>query len=193
MDNWIHNLPIIWMVLFVFGATYLIAALIHLVVAALATGERARAFKAVSPGMLPPLGIIFGLFVVFTAAQVWNDNDRANAAINREASALRTVVILAASFPGEPQTRLGALIHATLKRPQTQEWPMMARGTATMNIAPRYHGRALQLTFSSSAQQHGPAKPPNMRPPPRLKARWKRVASASSSAYPKSIWSNGCV
>ena len=27
--------------------------------------------------MLPPLGIIFGLFVAFTAAQVWSDNDRA--------------------------------------------------------------------------------------------------------------------
>src|SRR5262245_45203027 len=28
-------------------------------------GERGRAFKAISPGMLPPLGIIFGLFVAF--------------------------------------------------------------------------------------------------------------------------------
>ena len=28
----------------------------------LAKGERGRAFKAISPGMLPPLGIIFGLF-----------------------------------------------------------------------------------------------------------------------------------
>jgi hypothetical protein len=41
-------------------------------------GERARAFKAISPGMLTPLGIIFGLFVVFTAAQLWQDDERAN-------------------------------------------------------------------------------------------------------------------
>jgi hypothetical protein len=26
--------------------------------------------------LLPPLGIIFGLFVVFTAAQVWTDNEK---------------------------------------------------------------------------------------------------------------------
>jgi hypothetical protein len=33
--------------------------------------ERARrAFKAISAGMLPPLGIVFGLFVAFIAAQV---------------------------------------------------------------------------------------------------------------------------
>jgi hypothetical protein len=53
--------------------------------------------------MLPPLGIIFSLFVAFTAVQVWNDNDRANAAVNREASALRAVVDLAATFPESPK------------------------------------------------------------------------------------------
>jgi hypothetical protein len=41
-------------------------------------GERARSFKATSAGMLSLLGIMFGLFVVFTAAQVWQDNERAN-------------------------------------------------------------------------------------------------------------------
>jgi hypothetical protein len=44
----------------------------------LAVGERACSFKAISAGMLSSLGIIFGLFVVFTAAQVWQDNERAN-------------------------------------------------------------------------------------------------------------------
>ena len=60
--------------------------------------------------MLPPLGIIFDLFVAFTAALVWNDNDRASAAVNREASALKAVVILAGSFPGEPEARLRNLV-----------------------------------------------------------------------------------
>jgi hypothetical protein len=59
----------------------------------------ARSFKAISPGMLPPASIIFGLFVAFNAAQVWTDNERAHRAVNRETSALRAVVILAASFP----------------------------------------------------------------------------------------------
>jgi hypothetical protein len=38
--------------------------------------------------MLSPLGVVFGLFVVFTAAQVWSDNDRASTAVSREATAL---------------------------------------------------------------------------------------------------------
>ena len=85
MSDWLHNLPVIWMALVVFSATYIFAVLVQTIVGMLATGERVRAFKAVSPGMLSPLGVIFGLFVVFTAAQVWSDNDHASAAVNCEA------------------------------------------------------------------------------------------------------------
>jgi hypothetical protein len=143
------------MALVVFGVTYLVAAAIHAVVTVLAVGERARSFKAVSPGMLPPLGIIFGLFVAFIAAQVWNDSDRANAAVNREASSLRSVVILAASFPGEPETRLRALIRRYIEEAATQEWPMMARHTATLRITPRPLGEALQLTLALAPSNQG--------------------------------------
>jgi hypothetical protein len=110
MSDRLHSLPLIWMTLVVFGVTYLFAALLQTVVRMLATRERAPAFKAVSPGMLPPLGILFGLFVAFTAAQVWNDIDRANTAVNREASSLKTVFILAATFPGDSEARLRSLV-----------------------------------------------------------------------------------
>src|SRR5947209_15381473 len=106
MSDWLHNLPVAWMAAVIFAVTYGVAAVIFWSVNVLAGGERARSFKAVSPGMLPPLGILFGLFVAFTAAQVWNDNDRAGAAVAREASALLTVVELASSFPGESEDRL---------------------------------------------------------------------------------------
>ena len=56
------------MAVVVFGFTYILAGAIHVVVHALAVGERARASKSVSPGMPPPLGIVFGLFVGFTAS-----------------------------------------------------------------------------------------------------------------------------
>jgi len=42
-----------------------------LIFSPLAVDERASAFKALSPGILPPLGVIFGLLVGFIAAQVW--------------------------------------------------------------------------------------------------------------------------
>ena len=57
MSGWLHNLPVGGMALIVFCVTYLVAAVIYVAVMALAVGERARSFKAISPGMLPPLGI----------------------------------------------------------------------------------------------------------------------------------------
>ena len=116
--------------------------------AILAVGERARSFKAVSPGMLPPFGIIFGLFVGFTAAQVWSDNDRASAAVDREASALRSVVILAATFSGEPETRLRGLVSSYIAEAAAQEWPMMAHGKITLQMVPHALAEALQLTLA---------------------------------------------
>jgi hypothetical protein len=53
------------MALLVFGLTYVVAAAIYALVNVLAVGERARSFKAVSAGLLSPLGIIFALFVAF--------------------------------------------------------------------------------------------------------------------------------
>ena len=79
MIAWFHNLPIGWIAFLVFVVIYLVAGGIYWLVMALAVGEWARAFKTISPGMLPPLGIIFGLLVGFIAAQVWSDFDRARA------------------------------------------------------------------------------------------------------------------
>jgi hypothetical protein len=155
MNNWLHSLPVVWMALVIFGVTYLVTAAIYAVVAMLAVGERMRSFKAISPAMLPPLCIIFGLFVAFTAAQVWGDNEQANAAVNREASALRSVVVFAASFPGEPETRVRALVRDYIEDAATQDWPTMVRQGATLSSTPRPLAEALQLTLAITPVSQG--------------------------------------
>jgi len=155
MSDWLHELPLPWMALVVFGLTYGLAVLIYVLVAVFAIGERGRSFKAVSPGMLPPLGIIFGLFVAFTAAQVWSDNDRASAAVDREASALKSVLLLAATFPGEPETRLRALIHRYIEEAASQDWPAMARRAADLRMTPQPLAEALQLTLALKPDSPG--------------------------------------
>lgn len=155
MSDWLHNLPVAWMALVVFGATYLITASIYAAVNVLATGERARAFKAVSPGILSPMGIVFGLYLAFTAAQVWGDIDRANAAVNREANALSSVVIFAASFPGDSEERIRALVARYIKNAAAQEWPMMARHAAKPRVTPAPLAEALQLALSLAPESRG--------------------------------------
>lgn len=155
INNWLHNLPVIWMALVIFGVAYLLAAAIYGVVAMLAVGEGTRSFKAVSPAMLPPLCIIFGLFVAFTAAQVWGDNERANTAVNREASGLKSVVVFAASFPGNPEARIRALVRDYIEDVATREWPTMARQAATLRITPPSLAEALQLTLALTPVTQG--------------------------------------
>ena len=133
MSDWLLNLPVLWMAVVVFAATYLLAASIYWVVTRLAVNDRARAFKAVSPGMLPPLGILFALLVGFIAVEVWNNFDKAKAAVATEASALRAVVLLAGTFPEEQKTRIYALIDRHIEEAVNEEWPAMAQHRATLS------------------------------------------------------------
>jgi hypothetical protein len=155
VSDWLLNLPVLWMGAFILGAIYVFTAGLYLLITALAVGERARAFKGISPGVLPPLAIIFALLVGFLAAQVWNDADRASTAVNREASALRAAVLLAAAFPGEPEARLRELIRSYIQDAVTQEWPAMARRNATLAIAPARLGEALRLALSLTPRCEG--------------------------------------
>ncbi len=155
MSDWLHNLPVPWMAVAVFGFTYLLAGAIFAVVGALATGERAKSFKAISPGMLPVIGMIFGLFVAFVAVQVWNDSDHAVAAVSREASALRDATLLAAGLPEEQQARLRGLLREYVQHAATVEWPEMARQAASLRTAPPALASALQFVAAIAPQGAG--------------------------------------
>jgi hypothetical protein len=133
MSDWLLNLPVVWMAVVVFAATYLFAASIFWVVTTLAVNDRARAFKAVSPGMLPPLGILFALLVGFIAVEVWNNFDKAKLAVATEASALRAVVLLAGNFPEEQKKRIYALVDRHIEESINKEWPAMAHRRATLS------------------------------------------------------------
>ena len=136
MSDWLLNLPVLWMAAVVFAATYLLTAVVYWVVTRLAVNDRARAFKAVSPGMLPPLGILFALLIGFIAVEVWNNYDKAKGAVATEASALRAVVLLAGTFPEEQKTRIHALIDRHIEMAVNEGWPAMARHRATLSTLP---------------------------------------------------------
>ena len=136
MSDWFLNLPVIWIGLVGFAGTYLIAFLILTIVMRLAVDDRARAFKALSPGMLPPLGIIFGLLVGFIAAKVWSDFERAKVAVATESSSLRAVLLLAANLPAEQESRLRAIVHDHIEEAVNQEWPAMAHRRAALTSLP---------------------------------------------------------
>lgn len=152
MADWVYHLPVVWMTVVVFAATLLISGAIYATVLALATGERARAFKAMSPVMLTPLAVVFGLIVAFLASQVWIDVERANNAVIREANALRTVVVLAAYYPQEQETRIRAFVRRHIHKAVNEEWPAMAKRRVNLPLISAGYTEGLQLALSIGPQ-----------------------------------------
>jgi hypothetical protein len=155
IGGWLVNLPLAGLAVTVFVVTVLVAVAVYVVVMMLAVGTRREAFKAVSPGMLPPMGLLFGLIVGFLAAQVWTDAGNAQEAVNREASALRSAVILARTFPGEPENRMDALIRRYIRDANDVEWPAMAHQRATLTAIPAPLAQGLQLAIGLSPRTDG--------------------------------------
>jgi hypothetical protein len=155
VTDWLHDLSVPWLGLVVLAGTLLVTAAVYLVVITLATGERGRAFKAVSPGLLPPLGVVFALLVGFLAAQVWSAGDRAQTAVSSEASALRSVVLLAGEFPGPPEAQMRALVRRHIENAVDEEWPEMAEQGATLAVVPRPLADLLRLALDLRPQHPG--------------------------------------
>ena len=139
----------------VLAVTFLVSGAVYIVVMMLAVGKRRDAFKAVSPGMLPPMGLLFGLIVGFLAAQVWSDAGNAQEAVNREASALRSSVILVRAFPDESENRMDALIRRYILDAAGVEWPAMAHQRATLTTIPAPLAQGLQLAIGLSPRTEG--------------------------------------
>ena len=147
MGDWLLNLPVPWMALFIFLITYLIAGSIGFVVTTLAVNERAKGFKAVSPGVLPVFGILFALLVGFIAVEVWGNFEKAKSAVTTEASALRAVILLAGAFPDEQRTRIYALVNRHIDE-SVKEWPEMVQRRATLATLPTALIEALHETLA---------------------------------------------
>ena len=155
MTDWLQNLSLAGLIAIVVAVTFLASATVYIVVAQLAVGKRREAFKAVSPGMLPPLGILFALIVGFLAAQVWSDTGNAQSAVGREASALRSAVIIVDAFAGESETRMNVLIRRYIADVAEKEWPAMAHGQATLTAIPAPLAQGLRLAIGLSPRTEG--------------------------------------
>jgi hypothetical protein len=155
MRDWLLNLPIPAMAVVIFAGSYVLAAIVYFGTVKLATGERARAFKALSPGMLPPLGIIFGLLVGFIAAQVWSDFEKAKVAVATKASALRTVDLLAAGLPEAQRDQFRSLVRKHVDIAVNEEWPAMGKHRATLTTVPAALTEALQATLAVAPADEG--------------------------------------
>ena len=85
--------------------------------------------------ILLPLAILSGVVIAFISAQIWNDLDRASAAVNRETGRLSAVLFLTA-FRGNLKAGCASLFSAISRKRRNKEWPRMGQRAATFSITP---------------------------------------------------------
>ena len=116
----------------VFGFCYLLATVILCVALMLSRRAVAQSLKAIAPTTLTPLGVILGLLIGFLAARVWTNLDRANQYVGQEAGALRETILLTESLPADVRTGVRQAVQRHLDFIESEEWPAMASGRATL-------------------------------------------------------------
>jgi hypothetical protein len=122
--------------------------------------------------------------VGFIAVEVWNNFDKAKAAVATEASALRAVVLLAGTFPEEQKARIYALINRHIEVAVNQEWPEMAHQQATLSPLPTALIEALHeaLALKHADDSQRTAQPEMVRAlHTALDARRQRIVISESS------------
>jgi hypothetical protein len=139
----------------VIAGTALVTVAIYVIVARLAAAGHRDALAAVSPGMLPPMSLVFGLLIGFLAAGVWSNSSNAQQAVNSEASALRSVDLLDRDFPAADQRRMDLLVRTYIAKAVEREWPAMEHQDATLLVAPPEMAAALQVALNVPADSPG--------------------------------------
>ena len=121
-------------------------------ISAIPASERAEAVQALSPGMLPPMGILFALIVGFLAVGVWGNVDSAEEAVSNEASALRSAAILSDDLPPDVRVRVRADIRRQIENAVNDEWPAMEEQRATLSAVPAPLADALHVALRLDPQ-----------------------------------------
>jgi hypothetical protein len=170
----------------IFFALYLAVVLILVVLFVARRGGHDGALGPLSPGLMAPLGLIFGLLIGFLVADVWADRARAVGAVSQEASALRDIDLLAGAFPAvQPQVR--QMLRDQIDDYVNTEWPEMSAGQATLVVAPAQLVRAQSLLLSLPINTDGQRVAQNqlvVSIDRALEARRARLALSSSAIDP---------
>jgi hypothetical protein len=155
MTDWLRELHVGWLALLVAGAAALVTAAVYLVGRALDRSRAGSGLRGISPGMLPPIGLLFGLLVGFLAADVWDDTSRAQAAVTQEAGALRSTMLVSTAFPQGTQLQLRKLVRSEIQHAVHEEWPAMARRTVSLALVSVPLSKALKRTLALAPRTQG--------------------------------------
>ena len=150
---WIESQSTPVIALIVFSFTYLVTATIFCLAAVFSRRAVAHDLQPVAPGILSPLGAILALLLAFLAARVWTNVDRAEEYVGHEASALRETILLADSLPPDVRMRVRQAVKSHLQFIDSEEWPVLASGRASLQSLPMHLAEAMTAVLSFRPKQ----------------------------------------
>ena len=136
MLTWMTAQSIVVIAVLVFGAVYLLAAIILAATAFAVRCGLDRVFQGASPGTLAPISVTFALLVGFVAADVWPTFDRARSALGMEAARLHEAMVIADTLPEGVRSTLRRRVQQHIDSIVAREWPAMVSRTQSLKDAP---------------------------------------------------------
>jgi hypothetical protein len=113
MTNWVESQSTPVIAAIVFGIVYLATAAIFLLATWVSRFRVGKQVGLLTPALLSPLGTILGILIVFLAARVWANLDRAHEYVSHEISALREAGLLVKSLPPGVEEQVTSLSRGT--------------------------------------------------------------------------------
>ena len=129
--DWVHQLPVGWLIGVVVAGTSLVAAGVYAVVTRI-VGQRAQAFKALSPGLPPSMALVFGTHRRVRRGRAL---DRAQRRANRVPASLAAAlrVALAIEPRGERQVTAQRELVSSLQDALDARRPLIILSGSTVN------------------------------------------------------------
>jgi hypothetical protein len=150
MTSWIESQSSPVIAAIVFGLVYFAAAVIFLLAAWASRLPIGKQAGSLTPSLLAPLGTILGILIVFLAARVWANLDRAHEYVIHEVSALREAALITKALPPS----VGEQVHADLKGHVefllSEEWPAMGDRRADLKLRATHLEAAMKALLAFS-------------------------------------------
>jgi hypothetical protein len=152
---WVESRDTPLIALLIFAFCYLLAICMFAIGALISRLAIAHHVSTTTPAMLTPLGVITGLVIAFLAAHVWTNVDHANAYVAEEASEIRQTVLLTEVLPVDVASEVRGDIVRYLQFVDTDDWPSMLEGRASLRKLPEGLPEALKALLTFVPEQPG--------------------------------------
>jgi hypothetical protein len=153
VSSWIESQSTPVIAAIVFGLVYLAATVIFLLAAWVSRHPISKQVGSLTPALLSPLGTILGILIVFLAARVWTNVDRAHEYVSHEISAIREAGLISRSLPPSVKEQIHADLKDHVQFLLSEEWPAMGDRHADLKLRATHLEAAMDTLLAFSPDE----------------------------------------